>query len=49
MEPSKKYQGRYQRICSLEEVGLTVPQMRGTVSQSSVETETAQQEEIINE
>jgi hypothetical protein len=26
VEPSSKYQGRYQRICSLEEVGLVVPQ-----------------------
>jgi hypothetical protein len=25
VEPSSKYQGRYQRICSLEEVGLTIP------------------------
>ena len=25
VEPSSQYQGRYQRICSLEEVGLAVP------------------------
>lgn len=25
VEPSQKYQGRFQRICSLEQVGLTVP------------------------
>ena len=25
VEPSPKYQGRFQRVCSLEEVGLTVP------------------------
>jgi hypothetical protein len=25
VEASSKYQGRYQRICSLEEVGLVVP------------------------
>lgn len=25
VEPSPKYKGRFQRICSLEEVGLTVP------------------------
>jgi len=25
VEPSQKRQGRFQRICSLEEVGLTVP------------------------
>jgi len=49
MEPSKKYQGRYQRICSLEEVGLTVPQTKATISQSPAETQPAQQEEIINE
>lgn len=27
IESSPKFQGRYQRICSLEEVGLTVPPM----------------------
>lgn len=27
VEPSEKFPGRYQRICSLEEVGLTVPQV----------------------
>ena len=25
VEPSQKYKGRFQRICSLEQVGLTVP------------------------
>jgi len=25
VEPSPTYQGRYRRICSLEEVGLTIP------------------------
>lgn len=25
VEPSPKFEGRYQRICSLEEVGLTAP------------------------
>jgi Na+-translocating ferredoxin:NAD+ oxidoreductase RnfG subunit len=25
VEPSRTYQGKFQRICSLEEVGLTVP------------------------
>ena len=25
VEPSQKFQGRYQRICSLEEVGITIP------------------------
>jgi len=27
VEPSERRRGRYQRICSLEEVGLTVPPM----------------------
>jgi len=27
VEPSQRFQGRYKRICSLEEVGLTVPPM----------------------
>jgi hypothetical protein len=27
VEPSSEYQGRYQRICSLEEVGLSVPSL----------------------
>lgn len=30
VEPSLKRQGRYQRICSLEEVGLTMPPMLHT-------------------
>jgi hypothetical protein len=25
VEPSQEYQGRFKRICSLEEVGLTIP------------------------
>jgi len=25
VEPSSKYQGRFQKICSLEEVGLSIP------------------------
>lgn len=37
VEPSQKRQGRFQRICSLEEVGLTVPAMQ--VSTTLVETE----------
>lgn len=27
VEPSKKFPGRFQHICSLEELGLTVPQV----------------------
>lgn len=27
VEPSSRYQGRFQRICSLGEVGLTIPPM----------------------
>lgn len=27
VEPSKRFPGRFQHICSLEELGLTVPQM----------------------
>lgn len=29
VEPSEKYSGRFRRICSLEEVGLTVPPLPG--------------------
>ena len=33
VEPSLKFQGRFQKICSLEEVGLTVPPIpRGTIT-----------------
>jgi hypothetical protein len=38
VEQSPKYQGRFQRICSLEEVGLTIPPM-------SKESESASKEE----
>lgn len=38
VEPSKKFQGRYQRICSLEEVGLTIPELpRKTQNEVSTE------------
>lgn len=30
VESSRNYRGRYQRICSLEEVGLTAPPLSGT-------------------
>jgi len=36
VEPSPRYRGRFQRICSLEEVGLTVPPLPGEAT--SVET-----------
>lgn len=41
VEPSPKRQGRFQRICSLEEVGLTVPPrlQRNTTSMESEQTE----------
>lgn len=29
VEPSEKYPGRFRKICSLEEVGLTVPPLPG--------------------
>ncbi|MGB9960289.1 MAG: hypothetical protein ACPLKQ_07210 [Candidatus Bathyarchaeales archaeon] len=29
VEPSGKYPGRYRRVCSLEEIGLTVPSLPG--------------------
>lgn len=29
VEPSEKYQGRFKKICSLEEVGLSVPSLPG--------------------
>jgi hypothetical protein len=41
VEPSQKYQGRFQRICSLEEVGLTVPP---TTKTSSVEEQQNEQQ-----
>jgi hypothetical protein len=35
VEPSPKYKGRFQRICSLEEVGLTIPPTpKGELSQA---------------
>lgn len=37
VEQSQKRQGRFQRICSLEEVGLTVPPMQA--SATPIETE----------
>lgn len=38
VEPSEKRRGRYQRICSLEEVGLTMPPML-QARETSMETE----------
>jgi hypothetical protein len=35
MEPSPSHQGRYQRICSLEEIGLTVPQIPHPTTEAS--------------
>jgi hypothetical protein len=43
VEPSEKRQGRFRRICSLEEVGLTVP----PIPQATAETE--QPEEVTDE
>ena len=37
VESSQKRQGRFQRICSLEEVGLTIPPMQA--STTPIETE----------
>jgi hypothetical protein len=46
VEPSEKRQGRFKRICSLEEVGLTVP----PISQAEVATvETEQPEEGVTD
>jgi|SRR3990172_4874732 len=42
VEPSEKFSGRYQRICSLEEVGLTVPELP---NQAQIETPTESGEE----
>ncbi|MCW3986455.1 MAG: hypothetical protein NWE91_08650 [Candidatus Bathyarchaeota archaeon] len=47
VEPSEKRRGRYQRICSLEEVGLTVPPMLQT-GETPIETEQPI-EEVTNE
>jgi len=43
-EPSSSFQGRYQRICSLEEVGLEVPVMPQRVSEAFRATEEARSE-----
>lgn len=40
IEPSQKRQGRFQRICSLQEVGLTVPPL----PQSSITPEQTEEE-----
>jgi hypothetical protein len=45
VEPSQKRQGRFQRICSLEEVGLTIPPILETQTETPSETE----EESTNE
>jgi len=44
VEPSQKRKGRFQRICSLEEVGLTVPPM---TQPSTPSTEREQSEEEV--
>ncbi len=38
VEPSNTYQGRYQRICSLEEVGLPLPQSPQSSQENQTET-----------
>lgn len=38
VEPSNAYQGRFQRICSLEEVGLSVPQSTQSSEENQAET-----------
>jgi transposase-like protein len=38
VEPSERHQGRFRRICSLEEVGLTVPPIQQAAT-ATVETE----------
>jgi len=43
MEPSHNYKGRYQRICSLEDVGLVIPPMPKI---QSSQDETEEEEEI---
>lgn len=44
VEPSEKVLGRFQRICSLEEVGLTVPQLPQQTKPVSDRTEEEQGE-----
>lgn len=39
VEPSPTYRGRYQRICSLEEVGLEVPQIPQLLAKTSPSSE----------
>jgi len=46
VEPSPTYQGRYQRICSLEEVGLTVPPMPHSAAKTS---STIQEKKVKND
>jgi transposase len=43
VEPSEKHQGRSRRICSLGEVGLTIPPI------PHVTTETEQSQEVLDE
>lgn len=43
VEPSTKFEGRYQRICSLEEVGLTVP----AVSQQTLSDDPSTKEGVM--
>ncbi len=46
VEPSKKFPGRYQRICSLEEVGLTAPELPQQSQQVQPESEEGQEANI---
>ena len=47
VEPSKKFPGRYQRICSLEEVGLTAPQLPQRSEHTQPESEEGQEASAI--
>jgi hypothetical protein len=39
VEPSGRYPGRFRKICSLEEVGLTVPPLPGVLAEEQPEEE----------
>ena len=45
VEPSPNFQGRYQRICSLEEVGLEVPLMPRPAEEKLPKTEVSEVKE----
>ncbi|MEM3429403.1 MAG: hypothetical protein QXL25_07795 [Candidatus Bathyarchaeia archaeon] len=45
VEPSEEHEGRFKKICSLEEVGLTIPPLLGTVAEEQTKEEAADERE----